>query len=514
MGRDPLRPLGRNDECWCGTGQKYKRCHGAGPASVPGAAVPEDDEDSYWISPTTKLARGALVAPTHGVPITIQEDRPVAGPLYVPRYAEAMAKVDMPGGPTSLQETGRHRYDVLTDYGLDEPTTLGSQLDALPDDALADVADELAKAGRWTLDLLASNAAAADPRSVLWTDQADVPAMVGQTVLWADHYLTHDGLLDEFLEQETPDRARLLDHLTRALATRPLVEGGLVVPVPTGAAVLQVADLIGQSTERSLTDPRLVQWVDQQLVIEGPTAREVVFVSARDDNEQGFYTHAKGDGVRDDGSFEMALLQPYDPSFDYSPWISTVRKQYVARLTQSLNTDLVVAGLFGGEYVTRTPFRARLASRTGTSTSSGPSALLGVDVPWLPEADVSTLAKLAAEDEAVADLRRLVAKAIRRSRSREHAVEELQSLIDEIAEEAAGPLSRRIQRDMIWRKAVPGVCAAGTVMLGATAGPLGALAGAALGAGMWAGPALADHQQARANAPFVFWLASRKSRST
>src|SRR5207253_3208305 len=25
-----LRQLGRNDDCWCGSGQKYKNCHGTG----------------------------------------------------------------------------------------------------------------------------------------------------------------------------------------------------------------------------------------------------------------------------------------------------------------------------------------------------------------------------------------------------------------------------------------------------------------------------------------------------
>ena len=26
---DPERDVGRNDPCWCGSGKKYKRCHGA-----------------------------------------------------------------------------------------------------------------------------------------------------------------------------------------------------------------------------------------------------------------------------------------------------------------------------------------------------------------------------------------------------------------------------------------------------------------------------------------------------
>jgi len=26
---DPQRDVGRNDPCWCGSGKKFKRCHGA-----------------------------------------------------------------------------------------------------------------------------------------------------------------------------------------------------------------------------------------------------------------------------------------------------------------------------------------------------------------------------------------------------------------------------------------------------------------------------------------------------
>jgi preprotein translocase subunit SecA len=26
---DPDKDVGRNDPCWCGSGKKYKKCHGA-----------------------------------------------------------------------------------------------------------------------------------------------------------------------------------------------------------------------------------------------------------------------------------------------------------------------------------------------------------------------------------------------------------------------------------------------------------------------------------------------------
>ncbi|WP_418888473.1 SEC-C metal-binding domain-containing protein [Mycolicibacterium neoaurum] len=37
---DPLAPLGRNEVCWCGSGVKYKRCHGNHrPGSQSGAPL-------------------------------------------------------------------------------------------------------------------------------------------------------------------------------------------------------------------------------------------------------------------------------------------------------------------------------------------------------------------------------------------------------------------------------------------------------------------------------------------
>ena len=35
--RNPLRKVGRNDLCPCGSGQKFKKCHGSGAAEKVGA---------------------------------------------------------------------------------------------------------------------------------------------------------------------------------------------------------------------------------------------------------------------------------------------------------------------------------------------------------------------------------------------------------------------------------------------------------------------------------------------
>jgi hypothetical protein len=294
--------------------------------------------------------------------------------------------------------------------------------------------------------------------------------------------------------------------ISEALGLRPLVEAGLVVPVPTGAAVVLAARTISESTEGDLDNRELMDWVDQQLMVEGPTAREVAFIRARDDYEEGFYTHSRMEELNDDGTFKMGMLREYDPSFDYDPWLRTARSQFTARLTQQLNTDLAIAELFRGDYVTRLPFRARFAHRRA-GVASVPAIAASIEVPWLPQVDAAKLARMAKHDEAVEDLRRQVRRAVSTASDTSGTQAALSDLVTEIAETASGPLARKLARDRTWRLAVPGGCAAGTVLLGATVSPIGAAVGAALALGTWAGPAFADFKEPRTKAAYLFWAA-------
>lgn len=46
---DPLAPLGRNEECGCGSGAKYKRCLGNHrPGSQPSAPLSPDWEHNVF----------------------------------------------------------------------------------------------------------------------------------------------------------------------------------------------------------------------------------------------------------------------------------------------------------------------------------------------------------------------------------------------------------------------------------------------------------------------------------
>lgn len=506
-----IPPYGRNDQCWCSSGRKYKTCHGRGPSSAPGAPVPPDDDDGYWVSPSVRLQRGALrvsdAFADDGVPITLQDQtHPVASPLIVPRYGAVLAAAGPTGHDLGVSECGARRFEILTDYGLDDKSTLTAQLNVLSDEALNDIAMELLGNARLTLDALARNSRREEPLSTLWTEDTSITSMVGQTMLWADLYLTSDALLDAFLEREEPDRDSLQSALAEAIPLRPLVEAGVVVPVPAGAAVILASNAIREATASDLRNRALMEWLDHQLVVEGPTAREVVFMHARDDDAEGFFTHSRIDELADDGTFKMGLLRRFDADFNYEPWLRTVRSQFIGRLTQELNTDISVARLFGGEYVTRFPFRARFAHQR-SPVASAPAVAASIHVPWLPGADAKTLAKIAAQDEAVHDLRRRVARAIKSAADTSAAQATLSDLASEIAEDAVGPLARRLQRDRRWKLAAPGAFTLGTVVLGATTGPVGGVVGAALGLGAWASSAYAEYKEPRTEAAYVFWAA-------
>lgn len=76
---DPLSKLGRNERCWCGSGLKYKKCHGDHhPGSLPGAPVPPDPDDGVYLSPSVTIAVDALKLDVAGAPITMPTGVPTS----------------------------------------------------------------------------------------------------------------------------------------------------------------------------------------------------------------------------------------------------------------------------------------------------------------------------------------------------------------------------------------------------------------------------------------------------
>jgi len=104
------------------------------------------------------------------------------------------------------------------------------------------------------------------------------------------------------------------------------------------AAALAAADAIQARTEADLRTRSLIEWIDAQLVMEGPTARECVHYSAIDDDEQdvSFRAYPRIIAV-DDASRHILqrMLGPYDPGFDYGPWIAQTRREHIASVVHS-----------------------------------------------------------------------------------------------------------------------------------------------------------------------------------
>ena len=107
---------------------------------------------------------------------------------------------------------------------------------------------------------------------------------------------------------------------------------GFVACVPKDLAVVLTNDIVIQTTEADLTRTDILNWVMGELQIEGPTAREALFLRARDGlgpDDETFFLHGRIDPTSlDDESrtFSTRMLGPYDPSFDYGPWIDQCRR--------------------------------------------------------------------------------------------------------------------------------------------------------------------------------------------
>lgn len=113
---DPLAPLGRNEECWCGSGAKYKRCHGDHhPGSLPGAPLPPDREGSVFLSPTANMATDAITIPEGGAPFRIVETELTARAVEYTNWDAHLIEVAASAGRVlSPSDLGQLRVEVLS----------------------------------------------------------------------------------------------------------------------------------------------------------------------------------------------------------------------------------------------------------------------------------------------------------------------------------------------------------------------------------------------------------------
>lgn len=289
-------------------------------------------------------------------------------------------------------------------HGITDPAAVRAGAHDQPLERLIpDLAAGALQLARASMDRLTADSKSSRPPVVLYSDAADIRRIVGQTLFWADHYLTSDHIAAAAAaSRDAPSFYRRA--VADLLELRPLVETGIVVPVFVDLAVALIDTEIDKMVAVDLADPQYVAWAEGQVVIEGPTAREAAFVHVVDDypHDDWFYLHSRIDSVASQAdaesvSWQSKLLHHYDPNFDYGPWLATVRRQAVARLTQALDTDLAVSAGFGADLVTASPFRARaLHRRRPTKPRSGDydvSGAVWANVPWLPDASAQLLVK-------------------------------------------------------------------------------------------------------------------------
>lgn len=530
---DPLRSFGRNELCWCGSGRKYKVCCSRLPRSPIGAPLPDDPEDSYNIAPGVTLARGALRTDQPTVPIQTQFPRPQA--TQTPRSPTIQALISRLPGLTAMpySDVGVQRYAALDAAGvIDANRVRDGQLDNVLERLAPDLLDASLDLAALTFIRALGDRRLDLPPVVLGTDSPNVAKLVGQTMFWADHYLIPDAVA-ALAVAGSDSLDSLRDAVVGLLEMRPLVEAGVAVPILRGLAAATVDALIMEMTNQDLRNEALVAWGEQQVHIDGPTAREVVFTYAIDDypGRDGMYMYARpssgprlasdqsdvgmnnGTGSQLDlgsdedahSSVEARMLGRYEPGHDYGPWLATVRRQALGRWTRELNGDLAAAASLGADFITASPFRARLLRRR-----NAPGHRLGgaawAQVPWLPDADPALLVKIANSEERVRELREMSARALRAVPVDDVGAQT--GALTDVGEElsaAADRLGTVLRRSRAVDATAAGLAAGAVLVTGTVAPPL--LAGAALAGLSTQPPGAVDRWRRRKTAAYAFWMA-------
>jgi hypothetical protein len=516
---NPLRNFARNEPCWCASGQKYKGCHLIRHLSAPGAATPPDTDDAIFVSPDTALSRDALTMPSESVPILTQHPSPQAAPVTVDEAVRGLAAIEPTSQPLHHRDIGPLRFALLDIHGITDASAVrAGDHDQVLERLIPDLASGALQIARATLDRLAADRTSAELPVVLHSDHGEIRRIVGQTLLWADHYLTADRVAAAAAagrDDISSYRAPVADLLN----LRPLIEAGIVVPVFIDLAVALIDTEIDTMVAVDLADPQYVAWAERQIVLEGPTAREAAFVHVIDDypHDDWIYLHSPIEpvsaGQADDEPLlvRSGLLNPYDPEYDYGPWLATVKRQAVAKLTQDLDIDLAVSAAFGADLLTSSPFRARALRRLPGSlvrpSDYDISGAAWADVPWLPDAPAELLLKIARSEPRVEDLRRAMATALRTVGNGDVAAS-AQAVADAAGDlrSAASRLSRDLRRKSAIDLAVPTGLATGSVLVAGTiAPPIGV--GAILAGAAAAIPAARARLASRQTAAYAFWMA-------
>ena len=475
---DPLSPLGRNEICWCGSCKKYKYCHGDHqPGSLPGAPLPPDTPGGLFISPTARIADDAIEIPERGAPITLTDSsQPTAKAVEFTNWDEELvrAAASIPS-PLSTTDLGQLRVEVMGRL---------ARLPADESEPADDVLEGIFRLAAESLRTVNTLAQSAPKPSLLWNEELAPSVFLGRTLLLADHVVVPDLVFQSLLARRTNRSIR--KEALRDLAGKALVRSGSVIPVPSGVAMAVSGAAAVKQTERDLKNLSLVSWVRNQLILEGPTAREALFVRAIDDlnrHADQFWLHGhvdRGSLNEQDRTFATRLLQRYDPDFDYRPWIRQVSDSAIGHYIQRTAERVVAADAYGSDYVSASMFEARLLNLRGPqSGSTAARAAMWADIPVLPDLSSPDLAKLLRNEDAVEDLRRLVAASLTTARTAGEMTDALTELAQELSA-SSYRLEKNASADKAWQAVLPGGASTASLVIGAYTGGLAAIAAGAL----------------------------------
>lgn len=450
-----------------------------------------------------RLARSAIpsMMPA-GAPLTLPPEGPSPRPLDATAFDQAVASSSPDDDPATAQELGRARVVLLR------------ELAALPerDTPLADRHSEAIAS--FAIDAWKTSSALRQltpRRTILWNEELAVNKLIGRTMLLADHVLYPDKLLDALRSHPTAQTMRAL--ATEELQFQHLLRGGHVLPMPDSVAQYTGGAMIHEATERALANDSMVQFVRSQLVVDGPTAREVLFINAIDDIESKpgmwFYGRSDPDALDEkERSIGFRMLQHYDPQHDYSGWIKQESDRALATYLQRTERRLVVADVLGSEYVAASPFEARILQRRDAHGPSLANTTLWADVPALSDLTAKDLARMLSAEEAVEDLRARVRIAMESAPDFASQISSIRAVAADI-EQASRVLHKRMGTSRSLAFAAPAISGGMGLVVGSAGGVAG-FAGAALGLVGAISPAIAERLNQRREAAFLFTMPKRQ----
>jgi hypothetical protein len=450
----------------------------------------------------------AITVGESGAPFRITESELAARAVEYTNWDERLVDIAASAGrvlpPSDL---GRLRVEVM------------SQLASLPDndsEPSEDIKHGVFLLAAESIRTVSALAQATPKPSVLWNEELNPTSFLGRTLLLADHVLMPDPVFESLLRRSQNGSLRRAAENDLKIAK--LLSAGLAMRVPIGAAMALSGKASIELTNRDLKDTSFVSWVRDQLILEGPTAREALFVRAKDDlpklaEQFWLYSHIDRDSLNEgDGRFTTRMLLPYDPTHDYGPWIKQVSDSAVSFYVQRAAERVITADVYGSEYVSASMFEARLLNRRNRGGDGrAAQAAMWADVPQLPNLSAPDLVKLIQNEEAVADLRRHVRASLVTARTPGEQTDALTALAHDL-EASSHRLGKTAVSDRFWQGVAPGGLGVASLVIGAISGGLLPIAGgaAALLAGI--APYLGARANARREAAYLFVTARRGQR--